>query len=251
MNQYHYTIEKNYDKEISISEYSSLGYFSKKAMKQRYPKGGYAVLGGIGCGLKKRQGTVVVEGKEEEVYEMHYSRFLYGVEGYVSLGQNQYLAVIKRKTGRNILAIVGIALLVSVVVLLLSTITENQGIDEDAKDYTPPAGMNIKTDPNHIALPGYGNIQMKAGSDTAYIALWNPPTNPCYFQFKITMAESEKVLYESALIPPGKAVTTVKMAQTIEKGSHEIKIQINTFALKNKKQAMNGGKLNATIIAVE
>lgn len=251
MTQYHYVIEKNYDKEMSISENSNLGYFSKKAMKQRYPKGGFTVLGCIGCNLKKKQGTLKVEGKEEEVYEISYPRFQYGVIGYLSLGQNQYLAVIKKQILRNMIVVLGIVLLLSGIVMLVSSISENQDIDKEAKDYTPPEGMNVETDPNHIALPGYENIQMKAGSDTAYIALWNPPTNPCYFRFKITMAKSGKVLYESELIPPGKAITTVKMNQKLKKGTHEIKIYINTYSLKDKKQAMNGGTLNATITAIK
>lgn len=251
MNQYHYIAEEDYDKEFSINEYSCLKYYSKKAMKQRYPKGGFAVLGGIGCDTKEAKATFVYNEEEISYYPLQKNRFCYGVIGYVSLDHNQYIAIVKRTLIRNsILSISSILLSVALVFLVIQLLPES-GIDKNAKDYTPPEGMNIKTDPNHIALPGYDLIQMNANSDTAYIALWNPPDNPCYFKFVIQLEDSEKVLYESDLIPPGKAVTSIKMSQKFPQGEYKIKINVLTYSLDDKEKAMNGGVINATIVAMK
>lgn len=250
-NQYYYIYEKDYDKELSMSEYSGLGYFSKSAMNQRYPKGGFIVLGGIGCDRKETLGYFYEDDKSFPYYERHSNRFCYGVEGYISLGQNQYIAIEKKVMLRHILfSLMGLILIGAFISVIVMSMPEG-GIDRNAKDYTPPEGMNIQTDPNHIALPGYDKIEMNAGTNTAYVALWNPPSNPCYFKFKIKLTETEEVLFESDLIPPGKAVTSIEMSQSFEKGLYPVTIDISTFSLEDKDKPLNGGVVNSTIVAIE
>lgn len=248
--QYHYISEKDYDKESSFEDLQ-LGYFSKKAMSQRYPKGGFVVLGGIGCDAKEAIGSFLYEGKEVPYYELHHQRFAYGVKGYLSLGQNQYIAIEHKTLSRNLmLSMGGIIAIVALIYVVIMAIPES-GIDRNAKDYTPPVGVNVETDPNHIALPGYEKIEMKANSDTAYVALWNPPNNPCYFKFNIRLAETQELLYESELIPPGKAVTEIKFSQAFKKGTYPIIIDVLTFSLEDKAVPLNGGSINSMIVAIE
>lgn len=90
---------------------------------------------------------------------------------------------------------------------------------------------------------------MAAETDTAYVALWNPPTNPCYFQFQVTY-EGE-TLYESGLIEPGKAVTEVPLGRTFEAGTYDLKIVIKTFSLEDAKTPMNGGNIECTLNVYE
>lgn len=84
-----------------------------------------------------------------------------------------------------------------------------------------------------------------------YIALWNPDTNPCYFQFIIMEKDSGEVIYKSGLIPPGEAVTKVKFKHRISQGIHEALMTIRTYDLKNHEQEMNGGNVKIRIIGME
>lgn len=248
---YHYIKEEDYDKKIKTKEYSCLSYYSKAMMKKKYPTGGYIVVGCVGDNLKVESNTFEYNGEELRYYKIHFSKVKYGIVGYVALGNDEYLAVVKNVLFRNLIcAILSIGIICGLIFGLVMLVI-GDGIDSNAKDYTPPEGVNVETDPNHIALPGYGDIILKAGSDTAYVALWNPPNNPCYFEFTFTLKDTGKVIYKSGLVPPGKAITTARLNQKIEKGSYKLSIGINTYSLEDKETKLNNGVIETTLKAVD
>lgn len=248
---YYYIKEEEYDKKLNLNKSSSLRYYSKKKIKKMYPRGGYIVVGGIGSGLINKQGQVDLGEMKLDFYALHYSKYQYGIEGYIAVGENQYLAVIGKRRCRNLLIVFVAISIAALLVAGTMHLVKESDIETGAMDYTPPEQLNIVTDPNHIAIPGYKEILMNAGTDTAYVALWNPPNNPCYFKFTIVNLENEKVLYQSKLIMPGKAVTEIKFNQTIAEGKYPIEIKIDTFSLDDKEVSLNGGVSKAELIAVK
>ena len=123
-------------------------------------------------------------------------------------------------------------------------------IDPGAGKYTANVELPENIDPDHITLPGYDQITMAAGTDTAYVALWNPDQNPCYFHFEIVLTETGESIYESRLIPPGNAVTEVKFNRIFEPGIYPVTIRISSYDLENYEQEMNGGEIGAELVAV-
>mgnify|MGYP005781838849 FL=1 len=247
-----YIRRKGYDKELKRADGSVIEYYSKARMKKKFPRGGYILAGGIGSGMGRPIGRLHTEEDSVPYYTLQYSRFTHGIDGYIDCGDKQFLAVVKNRLPRNLaLLLLAAALAAGLGVLIwyLAGRGDGQGLDPNAEDYEPSFEYQGSTDPDHIALPGYEEINMAAETDTAYVALWNPPTNPCYFQFQVTY-EGE-TLYESGLIEPGKAVTEVPLGRTFEAGTYDLKIVIKTFSLEDAKTPMNGGNIECTLNVYE
>lgn len=240
---------RHFDKELDTGAYTDLRYYSKKAMKHKYPKGGYIVIGAIGEGLKTSAGTFAYEEEMLPYYTMHYNKLCYRVDGYVPSGEDTFLAVIKNCTLRRLLYVLICIAVITAFVIGMKKLAPKDLLDSDAKDFTPSTKMQVNTDPEHIAIPGYDEIVMEANTDTAYVALWNPPGNPCYFKFEIIM--NDKSIYQSKLVAPGKAVTEIKLSEKISTGSHPAMIRIKTYSLEDQKSEMNGGEVNVTLVGKE
>lgn len=127
----------------------------------------------------------------------------------------------------------------------------SNGLDPNAKDYTPAVSQEVEPDKEHIALPGYTDIKMEADTDVAYLALWNPPKNSCYFKFMIYTKKENELLYESGLILPGKAVTEIKLNKKIPQGNHDIVVEVHTYDLDDKEVELNGAKVETKLIALK
>lgn len=85
-------------------------------------------------------------------------------------------------------------------------------------------------DPGYITVPGYDTIPLRAGTDTTQIALANPDSNECNFQFQLILKDTNEILYTSDLVAPGKAIMQQKLNQIFEEGDYNLIIRINTFS---------------------
>lgn len=244
-----YIARDDYDRELKTRRGTDVGYYSRKEMKRKFPRGGYITVGCIGARLRKPAGHLVTEDGEEIYYTLHYPKFCYGVDGYMACGNRQYVAVLKNRLARNLLLTLAALLLAVGLAVGIFYILNRGGTDLDpnAKNYEPDFEYSENTDPDHIAIPGYEEIRMEAGTDTAYVALWNPPANPCYFKFQI--CQGDEVLYESGLIEPGKAVTEIQFDRTFQEGTYDIVINISTFSLDDPEKPMNGGSVECKLTA--
>ncbi len=244
-----YIQESNYDKKAKMRTHE-IPYFSHGAMKQIYPRGGYVVIGGIGPGLKEVAGTYLYEEREHKYYTMYYSKWNHKVIGYVATGENEYLAVIQSKWKRYLLLLFLCVALVGGIYYGLQNIPTsfNNLLDPDAQDYTPSYDLDLVTDPDHIAIPGYSELKMVADTDILYVALWNPDGNPCYFKFSIIM--DDEVLYESGLVAPGQAVTEVQLSKEIPQGIYDATIKIRTYDLEDTDAELNGGEVAISIVSI-
>lgn len=245
-------LKLEYDKEITVGEYSCLHYYSKSAMKKVYPDGTYNIVGAIGSGLKQKSGEYMYEGELQNYYTMYFSKLRCKVIGYVKIGEHEYLAVVKKNyIPMVLLLLLALCFITFIICSYIWLSNEAKKLDPNASDYAPSTKLDLETDPNNIAIPGYKDIKIKAGTDTAYVALWNPTNNPCLFKFTIKLTEGDKILYESGLVAPGKAITEVKLNQIIPAGEHEISIDVETFALDDAEKRLNGGVVETVLIAFE
>lgn len=250
-------IEKNdYDKKMSSKEYPDLRYYGGKTYRELYHDSDCQLIGAIGDGLDKTAcGNFLYDGEDHAYYALTYDHKKYQIEGYIVVGDKIHLAIITKQTKKKPIVPI-IAICVCLIACLVAggalwkLNTSNSNMDANAKEYTPKNAPAVQADPNHIVLPGYDDLKMKAGSDMLYVSLWNPSSNPCNFQFEISLKNGEK-LYESKLVAPGKAITQVKLNRKFKKGVYDIVISMNAFSLNDDHQKMNSGKVNTRLIAVE
>ncbi len=243
------------DKTWPLGEGREAKGYSCRAFQERYPKeaGGYTVIGAVGEGCGEEAGEWHLGEETEKYYELPDGNFLYKTAGYIEVGENVYLAVRKSRLAERILELL---LLIAVIagiaagVYYLFQEKEGPDIDPGAGKYTADVELPENVDPDRITLPGYEQITIAAGTDMAYVALWNPDQNPCYFQFEIVLDETEETIYESRLIPPGNAVTEVQFDRTFGAGTYPVTIRISTYNLEDYEQEMNGGEVKAELVAV-
>lgn len=246
-----YQHNKDYDRKFKSDDYSCQ-YYSKKLMKSAYPDKGYAVIGAIGNGLDKKAGMFILEGKEIPYFKMNYSTIRYGIDGYIDCGNDQCIAVIKDcLIQRIILIILSLLIIIGLIFGGAFLLKDNIGLDPNISDYDPKIEMPANADPSRISIPGYTDMRMLADTDELYIALWNPETNPCYFKFSIILEQGEKVLYESGLVPPGKAITTVKLKEKMSEGVYPVLVKMDTFSLEDGKTPLNGGTSKASLTVIK
>ena len=125
----------------------------------------------------------------------------------------------------------------------------NLDIDENAGDWngqtlpdkTPSApAVGIK-------IPGYPSIMLPKDQKTVNVALLNPEGNPCYFAFEIVLKDTGESIYQSKLVPPGKAITEITMTRALSAGEYPATIKITTTSLEDGS-AMNGANVETVLI---
>lgn len=251
-----YQNRNDFDKAYKSAAGITLGAYSKNKFKQLYPRGhgGYQIIGALGSGMKRQLGTWKYDDASYPYYEWQYSRFRGDIHSYIPVGDHAYLVVIKSRIIKNIAYLMlFLAIIAALVALLVLAFHKPTGapIDPNSSKYKVNMKQETTSEPGTTTIPGYDNVNIQAGTDTAYLALWNPDTNNVYFKFKITLKDSGETLYESGLVPPGSAITKLKLNKKISKGVHPIIISISTFALHDYHQQMNGGQVETNLVGIE
>lgn len=121
-------------------------------------------------------------------------------------------------------------------------------IDPNAGDWTGSKPEDKEPSSKGIKIPGYPSITIAADTENVTMALLNPEGNPCYFKFEIVLKESNKTIYESKYVEPGKAITNVALTQPLSAGEYPATIKISTLSLDGKSP-MNGANVETVLIA--
>lgn len=117
-------------------------------------------------------------------------------------------------------------------------------VDPAAVDYSIPGYDNPDgSERGRIRVPTYSAWTMEAGSDTVEVPLVNTEGNPCYMKFAVKLKDSGEVLYESGLVPPGKAVPEIRLNRPLEAGTYPVAVEISTFSLDDPEQPLNGAQM--------
>ncbi len=125
-------------------------------------------------------------------------------------------------------------------------------IDDSAENWTgqKPQDKDDLTSQGQVGIkiPGYPVIEIPKNQKNVQMALLNPEGNPCYFTFTIVLEETNEVLYQSKMVPPGQAITDVTLARGLNAGSYKAVIKITTNALDDGR-GMNGANLKTELVA--
>lgn len=228
-------------------------YFSKKAMKELFPEGGYKVIGEVIEKTGKNREMPIMNSDEKPLYVQPlktYKKVLYKRIGYIWSKEYEGYVVIKKNNWLLLLlSLLALLLVIGGIFWLMGNGKPN--IDPNAGAYESTVSRPVDMDQSKILIPGYRDWNMKEGTDEVYIALYNPKDNPCYFQFNVILDETGETLFKTGLVPPGNAVTTVKLPRNFKEGIYPITLKIKTFALNDYEQPLNGGEVKVNIVALK
>ncbi len=204
------------------------------------------------CRKKKKQeiGTLLFgETPIAPIYEEKSS--LKSVKGYFQVGKNEFVGI-----ERPCLLLLILPILLALLLLLLFAfcgrsdrlpIADNPWtptIDQHISDST--AAEEKPTVPQ-IKVAGFSSWHVPAGqTENIPIALKNPDGNPCYFSFAIVLADTEEIIYQSDMVPPGEAIRKISISKPLAEGTYSARILICTNELETGRE-MNSANLNLTI----
>lgn len=176
---------------------------------------------------------------------------LKSVKGYFQVGKNQYVAV-----ERPCVLLWIFPILLALLLVLLFAFC-GRGGDAPVADnpWTPTIDQHIsdstaveeKPTVPQIKIAGFSSWHVSAGqTDSIPIVLKNPDGNPCYFSFAIVLADTEEIIYQSDMVPPGEAIRKISISKPLAEGTYSARILIRTNELETGRE-MNSANLNLTI----
>lgn len=234
--------------------------FIKKAdMENAFPAGGYTVVGQIGKG-EEQIGTLSVGGCEEPVYKT-VKKGMTKIVGFVQVGSNEFLAVVKSTWLLLLLILLLIALLCGLTGFLLHKFLPDK---PDEQPTLPPiiidAGAEegegkldipdkIETKGKKITINSVPEIRLKANQLEQNFPFANPKSNPCFFVIDVMLADTNEVIYTSDMIPPGYAVSSFKLKKPLSPGTYNVKIRYNTYSFDKERTPLNNMVVKAVVVA--
>ena len=120
--------------------------------------------------------------------------------------------------------------------------SQNSNFNDSPVDYEWVLPEGGYTNEDQIVLPGYDQLTFPAGKQEIEIVLPNPKGNPCYFRYTLLLEDTGEILYQTTLIPPGKAVLEIKLSRPLPKGDYSLVIGIDSISLADGRTPMNGGE---------
>lgn len=259
----------NYGKTVKYSDGLSINCYSKRQMKNIFPKGNFHVVGehvssGKRDGKKDVEDHAVLRYMDRELAlkeKGKRSGILYSRSGYVACKglPNSFVALLKNRAALLLLALILAAGLIAGGVLLYSSLaSEGTGgdggleLDKDAVDWEgtlPPSEGGNSGEEDGIRIPGYKSMAIEANSKEVSVNLVNPEGNQCYFIISIALNGTDEVIYESKLIPPGKGLYKINLTKPLAPGTYDAQLRYEAYDLSTQSR-LNGAVVNFALNAV-
>ncbi len=179
--------------------------------------------------------------------------------GYAPVGENQFIGIVKsRKIPILFPLLVFLILLLGIGIWqLLPTIpnipdayvTDMEPWSPDIQDNLGKQNDKQKSEIGSIEVKGFSKWHVPAGQkDNLTIALENPASNRCYFTFIITLDDTDEVLYQSKMVPPGEGIYQITLSKPLEAGKYNVTVHIRTNEVETGAE-MNSAEIKAVIIS--
>ena len=229
-------------------------YISEQEMHKHYPNGGYKIL----ADLKKKSkeepiGKLLCD--EHQIHIFPYQASLPSHAkciGYMAVeDENKEKAFVRvvEYSAKRLWTVLGILLLIFAIALGLWFGSQNQNdepnLDDASVAYYIEGVKNA--DPRKITMPSFSKLEMEAGSSHIKAALANIEGNPCYFIFRIVLKDTGEELYRSGLVKPGTAIPEFDLTRTLDVGTYDINIYIDTRAIEDPEAEMNNAVLDVKL----
>lgn len=143
--------------------------------------------------------------------------------------------------------LVGIILLILLLLRSCGTTEEERRFEFEA-DQETVATEAPEMDTASISIPGFKSLTIPVNTTSVSVHLYNPETNPCYFEIVITINNGETEIYRSKLLSPGTDLYTIALNEGLKAGEYEAVLQYNTYSMDGNFTPMNGAQVPFTLI---
>ena len=259
-----YQPRKNYG-----AQYQSGGHqikcYTKKQMKSLYPVQDFERVGEFAPGSKMNP-IGVLEGKRRRPlypYKAH-SRLLYYEQGYVAVGEDRYVALLKSALPARLGILAACLVLLAAAVVFALNMDKGQEVasvpdeqvaqggqqpelEEGAVDWEGVKPQDTGGVVPGIAIPGYKSITVDANKTDVKVNFQNPEGNPCYFEISLLLDDGTE-LYKSKMVEPGKGLYDISLSKALEPGEYGAVVKYGTYSLADLSP-MNGAEVKITLIA--
>ena len=101
-----------------------------------------------------------------------------------------------------------------------------------------------------IAIPGWGSITLPANSMEAEVDLFNPEDNQgwYYLTFQLRLKETDEIIFQTGLIPPGMYCTKVTLSREWEAGTYEGIMHVQPYYMREPPVPTNNANFDIQII---
>lgn len=251
----------------------SVGYYTKKEMKDLFPGGGIRVVGQFGYGKKEDIiGSVTVDGAEEPVYRVR-SAANKKVVGYLELENGTFIAVKKDITALIIFFIIlGLAILAALIAGITYAIRANANVDEP--ETTKPYGSldgdqdefaelelpsKVDVSNKNVTIIGIPEMHLKAGQREQNFVLSNSAQNEgiCFMEFTIYIDKNgdkkidagDEKIYQSGLVRPGYSISKFSLDRALDAGEYNVLVMEQPYSYDQARTPLNNMVVSTKIIA--
>lgn len=242
----------DYDAVRNLDEDIQIACYSRKEFERRHENGGYLLSGIIGKGAKEECGKLHLEDDVLPIYRCTYNKHLYEPYGYVLCEDDTYLVILQLRIRKFLLLFLLLAL------LLLFGLFLYRGMGRSGPDLEPgtrdfKAAQKLSDDygETRIIIPAFQPLNVRAGDTGVKTVLWNPEKNQVYFQFQLVLKNTQEVIYESRLVPPGQAIYELSLKRSIDAGVYPLIVRVSTYDIEEYEQQMNGGEVETSLNVVK
>lgn len=260
---------KRYGEKYKLGE-QQIKCYSKKQLNILYPNKDYKLVGEYAPSSNKSP-VGRLEYKENKLILSKlktHSRVAYCEKGYLGVGEDSFVVLLKNAIPTRIIAAVLCVLVLAAGVILATNLTGKSEIVSVEEEPIAAAGFDQNVQPEleegavdwegtkpretggvtaGIAIPGYKSITIDAGETDIKVNLQNPQGNPCYFVISLVLQDGTE-LYKSKMIEPGKGLYDITINNPLEKGEYPAVVKYETFSL-NDLNPLNGAEVKITLIA--
>lgn len=130
---------------------------------------------------------------------------------------------------------------------LLGTDGTPSGSASGASQTTEESG-EVEKLTDTIAIPGFAQLNLKAGTCEQNVALSNPAQNFCYFKISLLL-EDGTVIWVSELIEPGKQSEAITLLQSLDAGTYEnVTVRYDCYTMDGSLTQLNSGEITIKLV---
>lgn len=185
--------------------------------------------------------------------------FAQKLTGYVPVGEHSFVGIIKTRIFLIILPLLILLLLLGIgIKQFLPAATPSvpsTSVTTTTEPWSPDIDDNLgkydveKAGVGNIEVKGFSKWHVPAGKkDNLSIILENPASNRCYFTFIMTLDDTDEVIYQSKMVPPGEGIYRISLNKPLEAGEYNATIRIKTNEVKTGAE-MNSAEIKAVIVS--
>ena len=216
--------KENYDKSITIN-HRDVKCYSRKMLKELYPKGNYTIVGET-FEKNKKEATSTINIAKKDLNVSEYgknNKLIYAKKGFLAVGENKYLVIIQNRLPFILLLFGLLCLGISVGAWGYITYKNTPVVapeyplppeDDNSTDIKNDNSKNNETDrKNHVSIKVSREVTVNLkDSEVSFIYQnFNASNKDAVITLCILKDDNEYVIARSGLIKVGKEIKTMKL----------------------------------------